>query len=65
MNSLNRPQPFRAQVTENADLASALSETRQKLESEVRVRENRDARLLLDTQVKIDVFAALKKLKYN
>ena len=37
-------------VAENADLASALSETRQKLESEVRVRENRDARLLLDTQ---------------
>jgi len=27
-----------------------LSETRQKLESEVRIRENRDARLLLDTQ---------------
>jgi hypothetical protein len=37
-------------VAENADLSSALSETRQKLESEVRVRENRDARLLLDTQ---------------
>jgi hypothetical protein len=37
-------------VSENADLSSALSETRQKLESEVRVRENRDARLLLDTQ---------------
>ena len=37
-------------VSENADLSSSLSETRQKLESEVRVRENRDARLLLDTQ---------------
>ena len=37
-------------VSENADLASNLAETRQKLESEVRVRENRDARLLLDTQ---------------
>ena len=31
-------------VAENADLASGLAETRQKLESEVRVRENRDAR---------------------
>jgi len=31
-------------------LSSLLSETRQKLESEVRIRENRDARLLLDTQ---------------
>ena len=36
-------------LSENADLGSSLSETRQKLESEVRVRENRDARLLLDT----------------
>lgn len=31
-------------------MSSLLSETRQKLESEVRIRENRDARLLLDTQ---------------
>lgn len=37
-------------VGENAELSSSLAETRQKLESEVRVRENRDARLLLDTQ---------------
>lgn len=37
-------------VAENADLSSSLAETRQKLESEIRVRENRDAKLLLDTQ---------------
>jgi hypothetical protein len=37
-------------LAENADLSSMLSEIRQKLESEVRIRENRDARLLLDTQ---------------
>ena len=36
-------------LSENADLGSSLSETRHKLESEVRVREHRDARLLLDT----------------
>ena len=37
-------------LAENADLSSSLAETRQKLESEIRVRENRDAKLLLDTQ---------------
>ena len=37
-------------VAENAELSSTLSETRHKLDSEIRVRENRDAKLLLDTQ---------------
>ena len=37
-------------VAENAELSASLAETRQKLESEIRVRENRDAKLLLDTQ---------------
>ena len=37
-------------VTENAELSACLTELKQKLESEIRVRENRDAKLLLDTQ---------------
>ena len=37
-------------VAENAELTSTLAEMRQKLDSEIRVRENRDAKLLLDTQ---------------
>ena len=37
-------------LTENAELSSSLTEMKQKLESEIRVRENRDAKLLLDTQ---------------
>lgn len=37
-------------IAENAELSSVFSETRHKLESEIRVRENRDAKLLLDAQ---------------
>ena len=36
-------------LTENAELSSSLTEMKQKLESEIRVRENRDAKLLLGT----------------
>ena len=39
-------------VSENANLRSEMSETKQLLESEIRARENRDAKMVLDTQVR-------------
>ena len=52
-------------VGENAELSSSLSETRHKLESEIRVRENRDAKLLLDTQELVGAKEREKDLKAN
>ena len=48
--TLRLKQSLERVVAENAELSSTLSETRHKLDSEIRVRENRDAKLLLDTQ---------------
>ena len=50
-------------ISENAELSSTLSETRHKLESEIRVRENRDAKLLLDTQELVVVKEREKDLR--
>lgn len=50
-------------VAENAELSSTLSETRHKLDSEIRVRENRDAKLLLDTQELVVAKDKEKELK--
>ena len=50
-------------MAENAELSSTLSETRHKLDSEIRVRENRDAKLLLDTQELVVAKEKEKELK--
>lgn len=50
-------------LAENAELSATLSETRHKLESEIRVRENRDAKLLLDTQDLVVVKEKEKELR--
>eukprot|EP00095_Tigriopus_kingsejongensis_P003476 maker-scaffold264_size232020-snap-gene-0.9 protein:Tk03476 transcript:maker-scaffold264_size232020-snap-gene-0.9-mRNA-1 annotation:"iduronate 2-sulfatase" len=47
-------------VAENAELRSEMAETKQKLESEVRVRETRDAKFLLDSQ---EAFSGKEKEK--
>ena len=52
-------------VAENAELSSSMSETRHKLESEIRVRENRDAKLLLDTQELVGAKEREKELRIN
>merc|ERR1712038_488704 len=48
---------------ENAQLRAQLSETKQKLESEVRARENRDSKVLLETQEVLTMREREKSLK--
>ena len=39
-------------VSENANLRAEMVETKMKLESEIRARENRDSKMVLDSQVR-------------
>ena len=61
--TLRLKQSLERVVAENAELSSTLSETRHKLDSEIRVRENRDAKLLLDTQELVVAKEKEKELK--
>ncbi len=50
-------------MSENSELRAQLSETRKKLDSEVRARENRDSKGLLETQEALAVREREKALK--